>query len=487
MMEQGRAMAHAAPPRISLDWMPYSPTEVPVGHDIDFLDLFWLVRQAHDVCYMFESVSHPRHQDRFHVIGFDPAVQFSARGDTLQLTGRADIIEKLSGTRTDRLTIEGVNPYDYLAQNLKMDRGCRSHQGGLIGFFSHEAMNYFEPSVRLQEHADFEPFRLGLFLDGLILDTVSMSLSYYTFGEDRSEHVRALIARIGHEDTAGGPVRATYQGDSETEEGFVRKVAQTQEKICAGYSFQAEVGMKSFFEVTGDKFTIYRRLREVNPSPYMFYLRFGDQELFGASPEILISSKSGRILTTPTAGTIRRGKDAAEDVVLARQLLSDPKEIAEHNMLVDLHRNDVSVVAMPGTVVVEDLMYLIKFSHVQHIVSNVVGVLDPEKNAFDVLRCILPGGVVTGAPKIETVKIIDRNEGAPRGPYGGAVGRFGFNGDCDFCLPIRSLFCKGDRCFSQTSAGVVFDSRPAHEYQEVQRKLAAMRTTLAAFGGDADA
>jgi len=240
--------------------------------------------------------------------------------------------------------------------------------------------------------------------------------------------------------------------------------------------------MKSFFNVEGDKFAIYKRLREINPSPYMFYVQFGAQEMFGASPEILVSSKKGRILTTPTAGTIKRGADDLEDIALARTLLSDPKEIAEHNMLVDLHRNDVARVSVPGTVMVEDLMYVIKFSHVQHIVSNVVGIKSRDKNCFDVLKAILPGGVVTGAPKIETVKIIDENEAQPRGPYGGAVGRFSLNGDCDFCLPIRSLFCDGDQCYAQTSAGVVYDSKPDHEYVEVQRKLSAMKNTLAEFG-----
>ena len=467
--------------KMSLDWLPYSPMEVVLGHDIDMLDLFSLVKNDNDACYLLESASHPRHQDRFHVIGFAPAMQLQARGDTLRISGDADIIAKCTGGSGDEFTLSGINPYDYMAENFTLDRGGRSHQGGLIGFFCHEAMNYFEPGIGLQEHPAFEPFRLGLYLDGLILDTVSQSLSYYSYHTDRSDYVRALLAKLAKGLPPAEKVRTKYLGDSETEDSFIAKVADTQQKICEGYSFQAEVGMKSYFEVTGDKFEIYRHLRKVNPSPYMFFVKFGQQELFGASPEILISSKNGRILTTPTAGTIGRGKDPVEDAQLARQLLADPKEIAEHNMLVDLHRNDVSIVSVPGTVVVDDLMYLIKFSHVQHIVSNVVGIKAPDKTAFDVLRCILPGGVVTGAPKIETVKIIDKNEAQPRGPYGGAVGRFSFNGDCDFCLPIRSLFCDGDNCFAQTSAGVVYDSKPAREYQELQRKLDAMRTTLATF------
>lgn len=479
-------MTDNSTPKMTLDWMPHSPKTVTLGHDIDLLDLFWLIKNDNDACYFFESISHPRHQDRFHVIGFDPALVLTARGDRLDVVGRDDIIEKCIGEKVPSFSVSGVNPYQYMAEHCKMDKGCRSHQGGLIGFLAYEAMNYFEDSINLDEHDDFEPFKLGLYLDGLILDTVSQTLSYYTFDVDRSDYVRGLIGQLPLDKPAGGAVTSKYLGDSETKEGLKAKVAYTQEKINAGYSFQAEVGVKSFFEVKGDKFSVYRRLRDVNPSPYMYYVQFGEQELFGASPEILISSKSGHILTTPTAGTIRRGKDAAEDVVLARELLSDPKEVAEHNMLVDLHRNDVSIVSQPGTVMVEDLMYLIKFSHVQHIVSNVIGVKSRDKTGFDVLRAILPGGVVSGAPKIETVKIIAENEHIPRGPYGGAVGRFGFNGDCDFCLPIRSLFCTGDKAFAQTSAGVVFDSVPENEYQEVQRKLAAMKTTLAAFGDQAN-
>ncbi len=466
---------------MTLDWVPFTPKEISLGHDVDLLELFWLIKQEHSVCYLLESISHPRHQDRFHVIGFSPALLLSARGDELNVSGKPEIMERCFGTSTDSLSIKGVNPYEYLSKEVTLDRGGRSHQGGLIGLFCHEAMNYFEPSIDLEEHPVFEPFRLGLYLDGLILDTVTQSLSYYTYDEDRSDEVKALIDKMPLKSPVGEAVETRYLDCSETEDSFSQKVLATQKKISEGYSFQAEVGMKSYFEVKGDKFTVYKHLREVNPSPYMYYLQFDDQELFGASPEILISCKSGRILTTPTAGTIRRGEDDAEDVMLARQLLSDPKEIAEHNMLVDLHRNDISMVCQPGTVVVEDLMYVIKFSHVQHIVSNVVGVRSVDKSCFDVLRCILPGGVVTGAPKIETVKIIDANEGQPRGPYGGAVGRFSFNGDCDFCLPIRSLFCAGDQCFAQTSAGVVYDSRPAHEYQEVQRKLDGMRKTLATF------
>jgi len=228
---------------------------------------------------------------------------------------------------------------------------------------------------------------------------------------------------------------------------------------------------------------IYHRLREINPSPYMYYIQFNDVELMGASPEVLVSCINGRVLTTPAGGTRPRGKNEQEDKQLARELLSDQKEIAEHNLLIDLHRNDLQKVCKIGSVKVAQLMYLMRFSHVQHIVSDIIGELASDKTTFDLLAAILPGGVVSGAPKIETMKIIQRNENTPRGPYGGAVGRFSFNGDAIFCLPIRSLFCKGERCFAQTSSGVVYDSVVENEYQEIRAKLAAMEKTIQELSG----
>ncbi|HEX5797247.1 MAG TPA: anthranilate synthase component I family protein, partial [Candidatus Saccharimonadales bacterium] len=214
------------------------------------------------------------------------------------------------------------------------------------------------------------------------------------------------------------------------------------------------------------------------PSPYMYYIHFGKREVFGASPELVVSSIDGSVLTTPTAGTVRRGKDEKEDKELARRLLNDPKELAEHAMLVDLHRNDISKVCKYGSVKVSELMHLIKFKYVQHICSDIVGELRPDKNSFDLLSGIMPCGVLTGAPKIETMKIIARNEQYPRGPYGGAVGRFSFNGDCAFAMPIRSLFCGGDNCYNQACGGVVFDSVPEEEYDEIVAKLTGMEQTI---------
>ena len=453
-----------------------------MGYDIDTCRLFAYLKTCFESSYYFESISLPRHQDRYYTIGFDPCVVFSARGDTLTVTGDPDAVARITGERKAEVTYRVDNPYHFLQSQLSFDHACKPHQGGLIGYFCHEAVNYFEPELNLPEHARFQNFKLGLYYDGLLYDTTTGSLSYYTFAQDRYEEISRLVAESNHYAIPQELQSVSFRGHSSTKQEFIESVKHTKEKIRNGYSFQAEVGFKSCYDIRGDRFVIYNKLRGINPSPYMFYLKFGEQELLGASPEILVSSKERYVLTTPTAGTIARGGDAREDVRLARSLLEDPKEIAEHNMLVDLHRNDLARVCVPGSVRVSDLMYIIKFSHVQHIVSNVVGLLQSDKTAFDVLAALLPGGVVTGAPKIETIKIINDNESTPRGPYGGAVGRFSLSGDCDFCLPIRSIFCAGEECYAQTSAGIVYDSVPEKEYIELTNKLAAMKQALAELG-----
>lgn len=467
----------------NFNWINKKPLERTLMYDVDCCRLFAYLKTLYQNCYFFESLAIPRHQDRYFTIGYDPGLTFFAKEETLTLTGKEDSIFKTTGLKDkEQVVYQTPNPYTFLCEKIHFEKSCKSHQGGLIGYFCHEAVNYFEPSIKLAEHEDFSTFKLGLYTDGLIYDTATNTLSYYSFCEDRSDTAKDHVEQSKNYVSPTGLSDVKFNGNSENKEAFIEAVKKTKEKIISGHSFQAEVGLKSYYSIEGDKYAIYNKLRQVNPSPYMYYIKFGKEELMGASPEILISCKQGYILTTPTAGTTVRGKDKKEDIQLARELLNDPKEIAEHNMLVDLHRNDISRVCRPGSVAIGDLMYIIKFSHVQHIVSNVVGILNEGKNAFDVLECILPGGVVTGAPKIETIKIISENENKPRGPYGGAVGRFSFNGDCDFCLPIRSIFCADNKCYAQTSAGVVYDSIPEKEYTEVMNKLAAMKQTLEALG-----
>lgn len=457
---------------IYLEKLLKQPIQKVVAYDIEMHKLFAYIKDVYTDCYFFESLANARQQDRYYCIGFAPRLIFTAKQNIVTISGP----DTYEFTGMTECIVNCDNPYDYLSE-IKLNFKGTFHMGGLIGYCSYEAVNYFE-KLNLPEHSDFDTFKFGLYTDGLIYDTVTGTLTYYSYDIDRSINVLDIIEK--HTTYKITPVKSVeFKGNSVTKEQFIQYVDNTKEKIKNGFSFQSEVGFKAFYDIDGDKYNVYLKLREVNPSPYMYYIKFDDVELLGASPEVLITCKNRLVLTTPAAGTIKRClTDALEDVRLARELLTDPKEVSEHNMLVDLHRNDISRVCEPGSVKVAELMYVIKFSHVQHIVSDIVGTLQYDKDAYDVLKCILPGGVVTGAPKIETIKIIHANEGSPRGPYGGAVGRVAMNGDCNFCLPIRSLFCKGNKCFAQTSAGVVFDSIPEKEYTEVLNKLAAMKYTL---------
>ena len=456
-----------------------------LAYDVNFFKLFALIKKNFSSAYLFESLSIPRNQNRFYTLGFDADAIFKAKGKTLTIKGKEDIIEKITKIKgKTSLNISHPNPYQLIQKSFPKNFSCQSNRGGLIGYLSYEAVNYFEPSITLPEPKNFSLFQFGLFTDGLIYDTSTNTLSYYYFDKDKSHRIKKFLAELNSFSIPRQLKSVHFQGHSESKKEFIQAVKKTKEKICNGYSFQAEVGFKSHYKIVGDKLAIYQRLREINPSPYMYYVKFGQEELLGSSPEILASNHDGMILTTPTAGTIERGKTPKEDIELARQLLNDPKEIAEHNMLVDLHRNDLARIAKVGSVKVNDLMYIIKFSHVQHIVSNVIGLMRDDKDSFDLLASIMPGGVVSGAPKIETIKIIASNESSPRGVYGGAIGRFNFNGDCDFCLPLRSIFCFKDECYAQTSAGIVYDSIPEKEFAEVNNKLAAMKQTLEELGGE---
>jgi anthranilate synthase component 1 len=317
-----------------------------------------------------------------------------------------------------------------------------------------------------------------------VQDTVTGEIFYFYYNKDRSGEILELIEKL----KLGLKVpelifEAKFLGHSLTQNQHRQKVLNTIEEIKAGNSFQAEVGMKSRFEISGNPLAVYQKLRKVNPSPFMFFCKFADQIVLGASPELLLRLKNGELQTSPLAGTVKRGKGEVEDKLLARKLLNDPKEIAEHNMLVDMHRNDIGTVSRFGTVKVRNLMEIKRFSHVQHISSDVVGILDPQKDGFDALAAILPGGVVSGAPRLETVKIIQRNEIEPRGVYGGALGHFGLNGNCTFTLPIRSLFISKNKAYAQTSSGIVYDSDPQKEYDELVNKLAAMKSVLEGFEG----
>jgi anthranilate synthase component 1 len=259
-------------------------------------------------------------------------------------------------------------------------------------------------------------------------------------------------------------------------EEYEAAVVRAKEYIAAGDIIQVVLSHRMSAYVPADPFDVYRALRAINPSPYMFYLSFGDLKLIGASPEILVTEDRGDVVTRPIAGTRRRGATEAQDLALERELLADEKERAEHIMLVDLHRNDIGRVCEPGTVHVkpEELMVVERYSHVMHIVSTVRGRLAGDRDQFDLLRAAFPAGTLSGAPKIRAMEIIDELEPLRRGPYGGAIGYFGFGGAMDTCITLRTIVMRGKMAYIQAGGGIVADSQPETEYQETLAKAGAL-------------
>lgn len=435
------------------------PTYIKFDQDIDFFGLFQKIEKEFATCFILESLGDEGKFSRFAIIGFKPEDVISAKGKEIVVKGKTYTVE---------------NPYKTVQEIMPQHAIARNYAGGLVGYLSYEAINFFEPSLSVKVHELFPQFEFGVYTDGLVLDKVTNEVYYFFYEHDRSSQIKQLMQKKA----PIGKVSVTYTGDSLSKEKHAKTVAYVKEEIRKGNTFQCEVGFKSEFRITGDTLAIYKKLREVNPSPFMYFMKFGERKIIGASPELLFGLRDREMESFPLAGTIRRGKDDVEDKQLARELLQDPKEIAEHNMLVDLHRNDLGRVATFGTVKVRRVFDIKRFSHVQHISSEVVGIMRNGEDMFSGLAATMPAGTLSGAPKIESMKIIDRLEKEARGPYGGALGHFGFNGNCTFAIPIRTLFIAGEYAYTQTSGGIVYDSNPDSEYDEIQRKMAAMRKAL---------
>jgi len=448
--------------------LPRKPHYVNVSADCDFFDLFKKVEKRFDTCFMLESLGEDSFIARHSIIGFDPEKILWAQGNTLH-------IDERDGSSQ---SYQSDNPYYLLRDIVPQNILSRKYSGGLTGYVGYDAMNYFEPSLDLNVSDMFEAFKFGLYTDGLIFDKMTGEIFYFYYQDSRMELIESMLAEPTPEN---GPLVVTPTGESMTREDHATAVAKVKQDIVDGKIFQTEVGFKKWFTLEGDNINIYEQLREVNPSPQMYYLKFKEQKVIGASPELLFRLRQGEMETFPLAGTAKRGATEAEDRELARILLNDPKEIAEHNMIVDLHRNDIGRVAQFGTVKVRSLMDIKRFSHVQHISSEIVGIMAETEDMFSGLASNFPAGTLTGAPKIEAMKIIDDLEGEGRGPYGGAVGHFSFNGDCTFAIPIRTVFANGEKAYVQTCGGNVFDSNAEDEYEEIQRKFAGTKRVLDQF------
>jgi len=454
-------------PKLSL---PGKPTYLKVTEDCDFFELFRKIEKHHTNCFLLESLGEENYASRHHIIGFDPTEIICAENK--------HELSILTTKTKEKISYSVDNPYFALREIFPDNIISRRYAGGLIGYLGYDSINFFEPSLDVKANSLFEPFKFGVYRDGLIYDQMSGEVFYFYYENNRFAEVEALLSEplSDFEST-----QCQYLGDTQSEQQHKAAVLKVKEDIRAGLIFQCEVGFKSLFKISGDKTQIYARLRESNPSPHMYFLRFDDQYIIGASPELLFRLRSGEMESFPLAGTAKRGSNQTEDIQLARKLLNDPKEIAEHNMLVDLHRNDVGKVARFGTVKVRRLMDIKRYSHVQHISSEICGILRNGVDVFSALAANFPAGTLTGAPKIEAMKIIEGIETDGRGPYGGGLGQFSFNRDCTFAIPIRTVFIKGEQAYAQTCGGIVHDSVPEHEYIEISRKLSAMKNVLTEF------
>ena len=346
--------------------------------------------------------------------------------------------------------------------------------GGLVGFISYDIVRHWENISDKYTELNYADFQFGLFNEGIIFDHEKERAYYYHSGDNNLKEVLELL------DTEReiGTIDYTEPISNINKETFENNVDIAKEYVRSGDIFQVVLSRKYEFKISGDLLSIYKSLRTINPSPYMYYFKSNDLNIIGASPEMLVRVTDNQIETFPIAGTRPRDEDMEKNKKLTEELLSDEKERAEHVMLVDLARNDVGQIARFGSVKVPEFMEVHQFSHVQHIVSKVIGELKDEKDCFEAIRAIFPAGTVSGAPKIRAMEIIQELEKESRGPYAGALGYFSKNMCADFAITIRTLVVKGNKAYIQAGAGIVADSVPEKEWFETEQKASALIDAL---------
>lgn len=440
--------------------------------------------------FILESAQTGKNFGRYSFIGTRPLATFTAYSNKAELSF-GDCIFKEKG-----------QPHLLLADFLKQFSmpempELPSFAGGAVGYAAYESVASWERVCGLTIPDDLPLIELLvckyiIVMDHLTHSTQLINLVHLTPEvqdaaaeyEQALQELEELVAKLSQpvilpddqstqdsQSNANNPVELNGEEDEALrKQQYINMVEQAKEYIAAGDIFQVVLSRPFHYKLTQHPFALYRRLRQANPSPYMFYINFGDKQLVGASPERLVKLEDGKVLTCPIAGTRRRGETPAEDEALAAELLADTKECAEHAMLVDLGRNDIGRVSLPGTVTIDRMMEVEKYSHVMHIVSEVSGQVDPKFSAVDVLAACFPAGTVSGAPKVRAMEIIYELEGDSRGPYAGAVGYFDFRGNMDTCITIRTLIIDGQQVTVRTGAGIVADSVPEMEYKEIMQK-----------------
>lgn len=447
--------------------------------------------------FLLESVEGGEQLARYSFLGTDPFLIFRSKGDTATVTEgeRVETIALKAGERDPLHVLKSLlGRYKYVP-TPHLPRFV----GGAVGMIGYDTVRFFEKLPTLAVDDLGLDDCLFLFTDALVIfDHVKHKMlivcnariapgadpgAAYDAAAAKIDELLSRLKSVPASTTLNPPFREdpAQQGgrpefvSNRTEENYKAAVLKAKEYIAAGDTFQAQIGQRLSKKLYADPFDVYRALRSINPSPYMFYLDFGDTKLIGASPEVLVSEQDRKVTIRPIAGSRHgRGATPAEDDAIAADLLADEKERAEHIMLVDLARNDIGRIAEFGTVEVGELMVIEKYSHVMHIVSQVTGTLRDGLDQFDVLRASFPAGTLTGAPKVRTMEIIEELEPTRRGHYGGGIGYFSYSGDMDSAITIRTALVKGDTISVQAAGGVVADSVPEYEYRETLAKMRAL-------------
>lgn len=443
-------------------------------------------------CYILESVEQTRRWGRYTFLGYEPQLEISCKDHQMKIKG--------SITQTAQAAHPGALIREIL-QQYKSPRleGLPPFTGGLVGYFSYDYIKYSEPTLKLgaKDSEGFRDVDLMLFDKVIAFDNLRQKIilivnaktddleTAYPRAVRELKEMAALVRSGEKAEIEPLQITSDYRSLFSKEE-YCRMVDKAKDHIREGDIFQVVLSNRIEADIEGSLFDLYRVLRTTNPSPYMFYFSSDDIEIAGASPETLVKLEDGRLYTYPLAGTRPRGKTPEEDAELEKELLCDEKERAEHNMLVDLGRNDIGKVSRIGSVKVEQYMNIERYSHVMHIGSTVSGVEREDKDALDAVDAILPAGTLSGAPKLRACEIINELEDNKRGIYGGAIGYLDFTGNMDTCIAIRLAFAKNKKIFIRSGAGIVADSVPEKEYQECINKAKAVMQALETAKGGID-
>ncbi|MDO5540945.1 MAG: anthranilate synthase component I [Eubacteriales bacterium] len=460
------------------------------------------LRAASRHCYLLESAENNQKWGRYSILGYEPIMELTCTDGKVHIrkgSGRQDEDAEDFSCHEEQMV---THPGELIRRILKQHKspkvpGMPPFTGGMVGYFSYDYLKYAEPALDFgnQEGEDFRDVDLMLFTKALVFDHYRQKLvlisGVYTEDIDAS-YKRAKEELQEMADLLGSGAKAVFRPlrlkeelkPDFSKERYSQMVEQAKHYIHEGDIFQVVLSNPQTAEAEGSLFDTYRVLRTTNPSPYMFYFSSDDVEIAGASPETLVKLEDGKLYTFPLAGTRPRGKTDEEDIALEEELLRDEKELAEHNMLVDLGRNDIGRISRLGTVKVEKYCSIERFSCVMHIGSTVSGKIKEDKDGVDAVDSILPAGTLSGAPKIRACQIIQELEGRKRGIYGGAVGYLDFTGNLDTCIGIRLVYKKNGKVCVQSGAGIVADSVPEKEYQECCNKAkAVVRALLTAQEG----